>query len=153
MKKNTRKVASRATTSKRPLAKRSRPASQAAPTKKSAPTQPKKSYILLGTDEYAKPKAARFTGEDPALLAKAADLFGVSTKDNEALALQVPSDGTVSSLRAVLDRLDAASVDVEALTVHAPDLDDVFLSLTGHAAEDETETGDAAKAGARAGGA
>jgi hypothetical protein len=35
--------------------------------------QPKKSYILLGTDEYAKPRAARFTGEEPALLAKAAE--------------------------------------------------------------------------------
>jgi hypothetical protein len=73
MKKNTRKAASRATATKRPAAKRSRPASQAAPTKKSTPMQPKKSYILLGTDEYAKPRAARFAGEDPALLAKAAE--------------------------------------------------------------------------------
>jgi hypothetical protein len=73
MKKNTRKVASRATATKRPRARRSRPASQAVPTKKSTPMQPKKSYILLGTDEYAKPRAARFTGEDPALLAKAAE--------------------------------------------------------------------------------
>jgi hypothetical protein len=74
MKKNTRKVASRAKATKRPPAKRSRPASQAAPTKKSTPTRPpRKSYILLGGDEYAKPRAARFTGEDPALLAKAAE--------------------------------------------------------------------------------
>jgi hypothetical protein len=73
MKKNTRKVGNRAKATKRPAAKRTRPASQAAPTKKSTPMQPKKSYILLGTDEYAKPRAARFTGEDPAPLAKAAE--------------------------------------------------------------------------------
>jgi hypothetical protein len=74
MKKNTRKVASRAKATKRPSAKRTRPASQAAPKKKSTPTRPpRKSYILLGADEYAKPRAARFTGEDPALLAKAAE--------------------------------------------------------------------------------
>jgi ABC-2 type transport system ATP-binding protein len=45
--------------------------------------------------------------------------------------LQVPSDGSVRSLRAVLDRLDGASVEVEELSVHTPDLDDVFLALTG----------------------
>jgi hypothetical protein len=74
MKKNTRKASQRAKATKQPPAKRTRPASQAAPTKKSTPTRPsRKSYILLGTDEYAKPRAARFTGEDPALLAKAAE--------------------------------------------------------------------------------
>jgi ABC-2 type transport system ATP-binding protein len=55
-----------------------------------------------------------------------------SVRDGDALALQVPSDGTVRSLRELLDRLDAASVEVESLSVHTPDLDDVFLALTGH---------------------
>jgi hypothetical protein len=74
MKTNSRKVASRAKATKRPPAKRTRPASQTTPTKKSAPAQPPtKSHILLGADEYAKPRAARFSGEDPALLAKAAE--------------------------------------------------------------------------------
>jgi ABC-2 type transport system ATP-binding protein len=31
----------------------------------------------------------------------------------------------------VLDRLDAAGIAVEDLSVHTPDLDDVFLALTG----------------------
>src|SRR5689334_11203512 len=35
--------------------------------------------------------------------------------------------------RALLDRLDEHSLDAEELTVHTPDLDDVFLALTGHA--------------------
>ncbi|MBB4905155.1 ATP-binding cassette domain-containing protein [Actinophytocola algeriensis] len=52
--------------------------------------------------------------------------------DDENLALRVPTDGTVTALREVLDRLDAESVAVDSLTVHTPDLDDVFLSLTGH---------------------
>jgi ABC-2 type transport system ATP-binding protein len=43
----------------------------------------------------------------------------------------VPSDGNVPALRALLDRLDAKSIEVEGLSVHTPDLDDVFLALTG----------------------
>ncbi|MGW6310339.1 hypothetical protein ACWF86_39090, partial [Streptomyces niveus] len=35
------------------------------------------------------------------------------------------------SLRALLDLLDAESVEAEELSVHTPDLDDVFLALTG----------------------
>jgi hypothetical protein len=74
MKRDTRKAIKRAKATKQPSAKRARPASQTTQTKKSAPTQPQtKSYILLGADEYAKPRAARFSGEDPALLAKAAE--------------------------------------------------------------------------------
>jgi len=37
----------------------------------------------------------------------------------------------VPALRALLDRLDAASIEVSGLSVETPDLDDVFLSLTG----------------------
>jgi hypothetical protein len=78
MKRNTSKATKRAKATKKPPAKRTRSASQTAPTKKSAPTQPRvKSYIMLGADEYAKPRAARFSGEDPALLAKAAETMHV----------------------------------------------------------------------------
>ncbi|WP_283135844.1 ATP-binding cassette domain-containing protein [Rhizohabitans arisaemae] len=62
----------------------------------------------------------------------AARVLPGSTRDDEELALRVPGDGGVRSLRALLDRLDAQSVDVEELSVHTPDLDDVFLALTGH---------------------
>ena len=71
----------------------------------------------------------RFT--DPSALLRAADLLPGSTPDTEALALRVPTDGTVPALRATLAQLDAAAVPVDTLTVHTPDLDDVFLSLTG----------------------
>ncbi|MFE2460686.1 ABC transporter, partial [Streptomyces sp. NPDC059402] len=33
-----------------------------------------------------------------------------------------------------LDRLDGAGVEADELTVHTPDLDDVFFALTGGAA-------------------
>jgi ABC-2 type transport system ATP-binding protein len=65
-------------------------------------------------------------------LDKAARTFGGASRDDEALTLQVPSDGGVGSLRSLLDRLDAASIDVGGLSVQTPDLDDVFLSLTSH---------------------
>jgi len=39
----------------------------------------------------------------------------------------------VKSLRALLASLDEQSIDVEEFSVHTPDLDDVFLALTGNA--------------------
>ncbi|MFF8092383.1 ABC transporter, partial [Streptomyces sp. NPDC016675] len=74
----------------------------------------------------------RFT--DPAAYRSAALALGEVTRDDEALALQIPSDGSQRALRAVLDRLDAAGVEAEELTVHTPDLDDVFFALTDTAA-------------------
>jgi ABC-2 type transport system ATP-binding protein len=52
-------------------------------------------------------------------------------RDDDALTLQLAGDGRVSTLRTLLRQLDDASVEVEALTVHTPDLDDVFFGLTG----------------------
>jgi ABC-2 type transport system ATP-binding protein len=64
-------------------------------------------------------------------LESAASTLGAAGRDDEALTLQVPTDGSVKSLRALLDRLDRASIQVDSLSVHTPDLDDVFLTLTG----------------------
>jgi ABC-2 type transport system ATP-binding protein len=72
---------------------------------------------------------------DPARFEVAELVFAGSIRDDDALALQIPSDGDVRSLRAVFDQLDAAGIDADAVTVHTPDLDDVFLALTGHPAE------------------
>jgi ABC-2 type transport system ATP-binding protein len=68
---------------------------------------------------------------DPARLEEAARALGEVSRDDDALTLQIPSDGGVKSLRSVLDRLDLESIEVEGLSVHTPDLDDVFLALTG----------------------
>ena len=68
---------------------------------------------------------------DVAALTGAADLLDGSTADEADLALTVPSDGGVGALRTVLDRLDAAHLEVDDLSIHTPDLDDVFFALTG----------------------
>ncbi|HET6819599.1 MAG TPA: ATP-binding cassette domain-containing protein [Candidatus Limnocylindria bacterium] len=74
---------------------------------------------------------------DATTLNHTAKALGVAARQEEALALQVPSDGSVRSLRALLDRLDREGIEPVELSVHTPDLDDVFLALTGHAKETE----------------
>ncbi|MFD3328349.1 ATP-binding cassette domain-containing protein [Streptomyces sp. NPDC058701] len=67
---------------------------------------------------------------DPAAYRSATHALDDATRDDEALALQIPSDGSQRALRAVLDRLDTAGIEADELTVHTPDLDDVFFALT-----------------------
>ncbi|MFG3339438.1 ATP-binding cassette domain-containing protein [Glycomyces sp. NPDC048151] len=66
-------------------------------------------------------------------LARIAEVLS-ATADPDQLTVQIPSDGSIDSLRKILDTIDREGVEVDELTVHTPDLDDVFLSLTGHAA-------------------
>jgi ABC-2 type transport system ATP-binding protein len=70
---------------------------------------------------------------DAAHLAAAARLLDAGTADDENLTLDVPGDGGVRALRDLLNRLDDAGIEADALSVHTPDLDDVFFALTGHA--------------------
>ncbi|MFC0029643.1 ATP-binding cassette domain-containing protein [Micromonospora chaiyaphumensis] len=65
----------------------------------------------------------------------AARVLTDATRDDEALALRVPGDGGTKSLRALLDRLDEHAISADEFSVHTPDLDDVFLALTGHGTE------------------
>ncbi|WP_103338183.1 ATP-binding cassette domain-containing protein [Amycolatopsis sp. CA-126428] len=65
----------------------------------------------------------------------AARILTDASRDDEAMALRVPGDGGTKSLRSLLDRLDEYALSAEELSVHTPDLDDVFLALTGHATE------------------
>ncbi|WP_331729575.1 ATP-binding cassette domain-containing protein (plasmid) [Streptomyces sp. NBC_01003] len=73
----------------------------------------------------------RFT--DPDAYRSAASALDDAATDEEALALQIPSDGSQRDLRSILDRLDTAGIQADELTVHTPDLDDVFFALTGSA--------------------
>jgi ABC-2 type transport system ATP-binding protein len=70
-------------------------------------------------------------------LESAAHTLGEVLRDDAALTLQVPSDGSLRSLKTLLDRLDDESIEVDELTVHTPDLDDVFLALTGQPEKDK----------------
>jgi ABC-2 type transport system ATP-binding protein len=73
----------------------------------------------------------RFT--DVSTLGKAQTVIARPGKaDEEALTLEVPTSGSVPELRGILTRLDDHGMDVAELTVHTPDLDDVFLTLTGN---------------------
>ncbi|MFD4174251.1 ATP-binding cassette domain-containing protein [Streptomyces anulatus] len=71
----------------------------------------------------------RFT--DPDAYRSAAGALREVTRDDEALALRIPSDGSQRELRSILDRLESAAIEADELTVHTPDLDDVFFALTG----------------------
>ncbi|MFE7651086.1 ATP-binding cassette domain-containing protein, partial [Streptomyces phaeoluteigriseus] len=75
----------------------------------------------------------RLRFEDPQAYEAAATTLGEVTRDDEALALQIPSGGTQRELRAILDWLDTENIEADELTVHTPDLDDVFFALTGPA--------------------
>ncbi|ONI67758.1 ABC transporter [Kribbella sp. ALI-6-A] len=80
----------------------------------------------------------RFTS--PGELELAARVLPSGVPDASALVLQVPNDGRVQSLRELLARIDDASLEVDELTVHTPDLDDVFFAVTGHSTLDEKAT-------------
>ncbi|WP_367038512.1 ATP-binding cassette domain-containing protein [Streptomyces sp. Je 1-332] len=71
----------------------------------------------------------RFT--DPEAHKSAATLLPTAARDDQTLSLQILSDGTQRQLRSILDRLDTLGIEADELTVHTPDLDDVFFALTG----------------------
>jgi ABC-2 type transport system ATP-binding protein len=73
----------------------------------------------------------RLTFADVRSLDAARGLLGAGIADAETLTLQVPSDGGVRQIRELLVLLDEHAIDVADMSVHTPDLDDVFLTLTG----------------------
>ncbi|MEV4477748.1 ATP-binding cassette domain-containing protein [Nonomuraea sp. NPDC049504] len=66
---------------------------------------------------------------DPDGYLRAASHLRATSYDEESLTVQIPDTG-VDALRRLLERLDTQAVDVAELSVHKPDLDDVFLALT-----------------------
>ncbi|WP_030981963.1 daunorubicin resistance protein DrrA family ABC transporter ATP-binding protein [Streptomyces sp. NRRL WC-3744] len=72
----------------------------------------------------------RLRFSDPVAYERAATALREAARDDEALTLQIPSDGSQRELRAILDWLDAAGIEADELSVHTPDLDDVFFALT-----------------------
>ncbi|MEU6576594.1 ATP-binding cassette domain-containing protein [Streptomyces sp. NPDC046805] len=73
----------------------------------------------------------RFT--DPAAYRSAASALREASRDDADLALRIPSDGSQRELRSILDQLDSVGIEADELTVHTPDLDDVFFALTDRA--------------------
>jgi ABC-2 type transport system ATP-binding protein len=64
-----------------------------------------------------------------ALLTAAREIEGAAA-DEGSLTLSVPHDGTLGALQRLVGRLDEQAIT--GLEVRTPDLDDVFLALTGH---------------------
>jgi ABC-2 type transport system ATP-binding protein len=67
---------------------------------------------------------------------------GRATLDEHRRSLVMPVSGGASVLTDALRRLDAASVVLDDVGLRRPTLDDVFLSLTGHAAQEVKEAED-----------
>jgi ABC-2 type transport system ATP-binding protein len=64
--------------------------------------------------------------------------LGGSIRHDDTLTLEVPSDGGAIAVRELLNRLGDTAADVDNVTVHTPDLDDVFFALTGRPTADTT---------------
>ena len=73
---------------------------------------------------------------DAASLDAAARALREGARDDAELVLRVPNEGGVRSLRNVLARL-GDDVAVEDLSIHTPDLDDVFFALTGNPSKEQ----------------
>jgi ABC-2 type transport system ATP-binding protein len=100
--------------------------------------------VAEGTAEELKRRIpgghVRLKFADPQGLDAAMHVLGQASRDNDALALRVPSDGSLRSLKSLISRLDDQTIEVEELSVHTPDLDDVFLALTGNTAHEKVTT-------------
>jgi len=76
-------------------------------------------------DRSAIPQAVEVLGRD---------CKGDVTVDDHTRRLTVPAEGGVQTLIQVVRDLDEASIAIDDIGLRRPTLDDVFLSLTGHAA-------------------
>ncbi len=97
--------------------------------------------IAYGTANELKERAGkerleiRIDKENNFADAVAAILGSNKQVDEYERRISIETDGSVASVKGVLDALAHARIEVETLSLHKPTLDDVFLTLTGHAAE------------------
>jgi len=64
--------------------------------------------------------------------------------DADRRVISIASTGGIPMVRSALEQLEKAKIEVENISLHRPTLDDVFLSLTGHAATNEEKEPNAA---------
>src|SRR6266852_5781797 len=98
--------------------------------------------VAEGTPEELKRRMPgahiRLRFADSAALAEAARVLREGTRDDEELVLRVPNERGIRSLRGVLARL-GDDLAVEDLSIHTPDLDDVFFAVTGDASKETSQ--------------
>ena len=66
--------------------------------------------------------------------------IGEADVDEHTRTITLPIDSGTTALVDAVGRLGGAGITVQDIGIRRPTLDDAFLSLTGHRAEDETET-------------
>jgi ABC-2 type transport system ATP-binding protein len=66
------------------------------------------------------------------------DCAGECTLDEHTRKITVPASGGAGTLVQVVRDLDVAGIAIDDIALRRPTLDDVFLSLTGHASVEET---------------
>ena len=106
--------------------------------------------IAEGTADQLKTQVGgerlEITVSDGARLAAAQDLLeplgvGKASVDSHRRSLLMPVSGGAAVLTEALRRLDAAQIVLDDVGLRRPTMDDVFLALTGHAAEQAEGTG------------
>jgi ABC-2 type transport system ATP-binding protein len=85
--------------------------------------------------EFTVPERGRLSGAVEAICGLG-DTEPVVDQDSGRIALSVGGRGS-EALVEVVRRLDGAGIASDGMSLHRPSLDDVFLALTGHAAEAE----------------
>jgi ABC-2 type transport system ATP-binding protein len=98
--------------------------------------------VAQGTPEELKRRIPgahiRLRFADAASLDAAAQVLREGTRNDEELVLRVPYEGGIRALRDLLARL-GDGVAVEDLSIHTPDLDDVFFALTGNPPKEQIQ--------------
>lgn len=101
--------------------------------------------IAYGTADELKRKVGteriEFTIAPESSFEKAVESIEAEGKasNREERTISVSTDGSVKETKRVLDALYAAGIEIDAMSVHKPTLDDAFLRLTGHKAVEEKE--------------
>jgi ABC-2 type transport system ATP-binding protein len=98
--------------------------------------------VAEGTPEELKRRLPgahiRLRFADARSLAEAARAVPQGTRNDDELVLRIPNDGGIQSLRNVLARL-GDDVAVEDLSIHTPNLDDVFFAVTGNESKEKSQ--------------
>jgi ABC-2 type transport system ATP-binding protein len=96
--------------------------------------------VVDGTPEELKRRIpgahVRLRMPTPGALRLAADSLDGASIDEDKLQLEVPTDGTLASLRHLLTVVDDLGIEVDHLSIDTPDLDDVFFAVTGSPSEE-----------------
>ncbi|MBI5530986.1 MAG: ATP-binding cassette domain-containing protein [Candidatus Doudnabacteria bacterium] len=61
------------------------------------------------------------------------------SSDEKKRLISIATSGAVSEIKRVISLMENHNIEIEALSLHKPTLDDVFLNLTGHKTTKESE--------------